>query len=53
MLINTLFSQTFQAHGMVLCMSSPKFEELLITNKSDSAARITDIEPRIFHMMLE
>lgn len=45
--------ETFQAHGMVLCMSSPKFEELLITCKSDSAARITDIEPRIFHMMLD
>jgi hypothetical protein len=53
LLIKSLILQTVQAHGMVLCMSSPKFEELLITNKSDGAVRITDIEPRIFNMMLE
>jgi len=38
---------------MVLCMSSPKFEELLLTNKSDGAVCITDIDPKVFHTMLE
>ncbi|KAJ9577225.1 hypothetical protein L9F63_006199 [Diploptera punctata] len=46
-------AETVQTHGMVLCMSSPKFEELLITNKSDGPVQITDIEPRIFQMMLD
>lgn len=45
--------ETVQAHGMVLCMSSPKFEELLITNKSDGPVQVADIEPRIFQMMLD
>ena len=38
---------------MVLSMSSPKFEELLLTNESDGAVCITDIEPKVFHTMLE
>ncbi|XP_067002438.1 uncharacterized protein [Anabrus simplex] len=38
---------------MVLCMSSPKFEELLLTQKPDVPIEITDIEPRIFHLMLD
>ncbi|PSN55445.1 hypothetical protein C0J52_05704, partial [Blattella germanica] len=45
--------ETVQAHGMVLCMSSPKFEELLITNKSDGPINVPDIEPRIFQLMLD
>lgn len=45
--------ETVQAHGMVLCMSSPRFEELLITNKAEGAIEINDIEPRTFNMMLD
>ncbi|XP_021940014.1 BTB/POZ domain-containing protein 6-B-like isoform X4 [Zootermopsis nevadensis] len=45
--------ETVRAHELIMRMSSPTFEELLITNKSDGAVHITDIEPRIFNMMLD
>ncbi|XP_049815840.1 BTB/POZ domain-containing protein 1-like isoform X1 [Schistocerca nitens] len=45
--------ETIRTHKMVLCMSSVKFEEILLTRSAEDAITITDVEPRIFHLMLD
>ncbi|CAG2061325.1 unnamed protein product, partial [Timema podura] len=43
---------TIKLHRIVLCMSSPRFEILFSTVKEDPV-QITDVEPRIFNILLD
>nr|CAD7611741.1 unnamed protein product [Timema genevievae] len=43
---------TIKLHRIVLCMSSPRFAILFSTVKEDPV-QITDVEPRIFNILLD